>query len=187
MFKWIVTSPSLDSGWTYCGKIDKGPDPLRQECPPQSVQTGGGSYDLQGYEQLDRGLHPGGNPVSSVNTPTYERTSNRMPQPDPLLRGTADIQRPELRDSARADSRAPGQERHRQNHHDQHPERLPAAPLGRMPDLRRGYPPHASPDPGAHRPAHRGARSVRLHDHRTDRTLLRELLPPPGTATPTTA
>lgn len=23
MFKWIVTSPSLDSGWTFCGKIDK--------------------------------------------------------------------------------------------------------------------------------------------------------------------
>ncbi|HJA98288.1 MAG TPA: DUF4876 domain-containing protein [Candidatus Alistipes avicola] len=23
MFMWIVTSPTLDSGWTYCGKIDK--------------------------------------------------------------------------------------------------------------------------------------------------------------------
>lgn len=25
-FKWIVTSPSLDAGWTHCGSIDKDPD-----------------------------------------------------------------------------------------------------------------------------------------------------------------
>ena len=23
MFQWIVTSPALDAGWTYCGKVDR--------------------------------------------------------------------------------------------------------------------------------------------------------------------
>ena len=45
-----------------------------------------------------------------------------------------------------------------------------------MPDLRRRHPHDVSPDAGAHRPAHRRACAVRLHDHRADRTFLFEVL-----------
>ena len=91
--------------------------------------------------------------------------------------GAADIQRPEFRGSARADPRtlvktAP------ENHDHQHSERLSPTARRTVSDLRRGYPHDAARNPRPDRPADRGTRAVRLHDHRADRTVLCAVLSP---------
>lgn len=41
-FKWIVTDPSLDSGWTYCGKVDKDDSRFGKSVKRKVLQEVGG-------------------------------------------------------------------------------------------------------------------------------------------------
>lgn len=46
-FEWIVTNPSLDSGWTHCGKVDKDKTRYNKSVRRKVVQTSNGIRLLQ--------------------------------------------------------------------------------------------------------------------------------------------